>query len=165
MNAAALLLLFFASEQQTLLDEAVDVPPAEWRYVSVVLKQPPVTIKYEFRIISGQGPVRAVLVNQEGLDALKQGDRDSLGSVEFQKQGTVSRLISVPDEYAVVVENKGPAHAQVRLRVSLDFSERGRPQARYLSPERRWAVIGISASVFLAIALYSARKLMGAMRS
>jgi len=65
----------------------------------------------------------------------------------------------------VVIENRGASRANVRLRVSLDFSEQGRPQARYLSPERRWAVIAISASVFLAIVAYSARKLLGAMRS
>lgn len=165
MNAAALLLLFFASEQQTLLDEVVEVPPAEWRYVPVVLKQPPVTIEYAFHVISGEGQVRVVLVNQEGLDAVRQGDSDPLASGPFQKQGSFSRLISVPDEYAVVIDNKGSGRASVRLRISLDFSERGRPQARYLSPERRWAVIGISASVFLAIAFYSARKLLGAMRS
>jgi hypothetical protein len=35
---------------------------------------------------------------------------------------------------------------------------------RYLSSERRWAVIVISASVFLAIVLISGRKLLGAMR-
>ncbi|MBZ5592366.1 MAG: hypothetical protein LAP39_09025 [Acidobacteriia bacterium] len=165
MSAAALLLLFFASEQQTLLDEVVDVRPADFRYVQVDLKQPPVTIHYEFHVVSGDGLVRVVLVNQEGLEALKQGDRDPLRSGAFQKQGSFSRLISVPDEYAVVIENRGPGRAGVRLRVSLDFSERGRPQARYLSPERRWAVIGISASVFLAIVFYSARKLLGAVRS
>jgi hypothetical protein len=164
MSAAALLLLFFASEQQTLLDEVFQVPPAEWRYVPLTLKQPPVTVNYEFHVISGGGPVRVVLVNQEGLDALRHGDRDPLRSGPFQKQGAFSRLISVPDEYAVVVENRGPGGAGVRLRISLDFSEQGRPQARYLSPGRRWAVIGISASVFLAIVFYSARKLRGVLR-
>jgi hypothetical protein len=163
MNAAALLFLFFAADSQTLFDEVVEVPPAEWRWVQVVLKQLPVTIEYEFHVISGDGAVRAILVNQEGLDDLNKGDRDPLGSGAFQKQASFSRLIGVPDEYAVVIENHGPARASVRLRVSLDFSER-RLQVRYLSSERRWAVIVISASVFLAIVLISGRKLLGAMR-
>jgi hypothetical protein len=163
MSAAALLLLFFATEQQTLLDEDVEVPPGDWKYVQVVMKQPPVTIRYEFHVKSGEAPVRVALVNQEGLDALKQGDRDPLRAGALQRQGSFSRLISLADEYAVVIENPGLARAVVRLRVSLDFSERGRPQARYLSPQRRWVVIGISASVFLAIVWYSARKLRDAM--
>lgn len=164
MSAAALLLLLLATDSQTLLDEVVDIPPGEWRYVPVVLNQPPVTIEYEFHVISGDGAVRGALVNQEGLDDLKKGDRDPLGSGAFDRQGSYSRLIRVPDEYAVVIENGGHSRAGVRLRVSLDFSEQGRPQARYLSPQRRWAVIVISASVFLAIVLFSARKLLGAMR-
>jgi hypothetical protein len=159
----ALLLLFFAADSQTLLDEVVEVPPSDWRYAQVVLKQLPVTIEYEFQVISGDGAIRAALVNLEGLEDAKKGDREPLGSGAFQRQGSFSRLIGVPDEYAVVIENRGPGRASVRLRVSLDFSER-RVQVRYLSSERRWAVIGISASVFLAIVLISARKLLGAMR-
>jgi hypothetical protein len=159
----ALLLLLLASGSQTLLDEVVEVPPSEWRYVQVALKQPPVTIEYEFHVISGDAAIRAVLVNREGLDDLRKGDRDPLGSGAFQKQASFSHLIGVPDEYAVVIENGGRGRASVRLRVSLDFSE-GRLQVRYLSSERRWAVIAISASVFLAIVLISARKLLGVMR-
>jgi hypothetical protein len=163
MSAAALLLLLFASDSQTLLDEVYEIPPTDWRYVQVALKQLPVTIEYEFHVISGDGAVRAALVNQEGLEDLKKGDREPLGSVAFQKQGNFSRLIGVPDEYAVVIENRGPGLTKVRLRVSLDFSDR-RVQVRYLSSQRRWAVIVISASVFLAIVLFSARKLLSAMR-
>jgi hypothetical protein len=163
MSAAALLLLFFATDSQTLFDEVVEVPPAEWRWVQVVLKRLPVTIEYEYHVISGDGVVRAALVNQEGLDDLNKGDREPLGSGAFQKQASFSRLIGVPDEYAVVIENRGPGRASVRMRVSLDFSER-RVQVRYLSAQRRWAVIIISASVFLCIVLISARKLLGAMR-
>jgi len=160
----ALLLLLLASDSQTLIDEVVEVPPADWRYAQVVLKQLPVTIEYEYHVVSGNGTVRAVLVNLDGLDALKKGDRDPLGAGGFQEKASFSRLIAVPDEYAVVIENGGHARARVRLRVSLDFSERGRPRARYLSPQRRWAVIAISASVFLAIVLFSARKLRSALR-
>jgi hypothetical protein len=156
----ALLLLLLASGSQTLLDEVVEVPPSEWRYVQVALKQPPVTIEYEFHVISGDAAIRAVLVNREGLDDLRKGDRDPLGSGAFQKQASFSHLIGVPDEYAVVIENGGRGRASVRLRVSLE----GRLQVRYLSSERRWAVIAISASVFLAIVLISARKLLGVMR-
>ena len=163
MSAVALLLLFFASDSQTLLDEVFEVPPADWRYAQVVLKQPPVTIEYEFHVISGDGAIRAALVNREGLDDLRQGDRDPLGSGAFQKQASFSRLIGVPDEYAVVIENRGPGRASVRLRVSLDFSAR-QLQVRYLSPQRRWAVIVISACVFLGIVLISARRLLGAIR-
>jgi hypothetical protein len=161
---AAALLLWFASGPQVLLDEVFQVPASEWRYVPVVLKQPPVTVDSDFRVISGNGAVRVTLVNQEGLDQLRQGDREPLRSVPFQQQGKSSRLVSVPDEYAVVLENHGPGPATVRLRVSLDFSSSGLPQARTLSAERRFVVIVISSSVFLAIVLYSGRRLLRVMR-
>jgi hypothetical protein len=163
MSAAALLLLL-ASGSQVLLDEVFQVPAGEWRYVPVILKQPPVTVDCDFNVISGSGMVRLVLVNRDGLDTLRGGDREPLGSGAFARQGKFSRRVSLPDDYAVVLENGGRGEAQVRLRVSLDFSARGRPQAQVLSPERRFAVIAISATVFLAIVFYSGRKLLGAIR-
>jgi len=164
MNAAALLLLWLAAGSQVLLDEVFHVPAGEWRYVPVILKQPPVTVDCDFRVISGNGAVRVVLVNRDGLDTLRGGDREPLGSGAFAQQRQVSRLVNLPDEYAVVLENGGRGPVIVRLRVSLDFSARGRPQAQTLPPERRFAVILISATVFLGIVFYSARKLLGVMR-
>jgi hypothetical protein len=164
MNAPALLLLF-AAGVQPLADEIFQVPAGEWRYVSLALKQVPVTVECDAGVISGGGAVRVALLNQQGLDDLKQGDRSPLASGAILRQGTFQRVVSVADEYALVLENMGRDAATVRLQVSLDFSERGRPQARYLSHERRLGVILISTTVFLAIVAYSARKLLGVMRS
>jgi len=165
MNAAVLLLLLvLASGSQPLVNEVFQIPAGEWRYMSLALKQVPVTVDCDASVISG-GAVRVALVNQENLDDLKQGDRSPLASGSILRQGTFHRLVSVADEYAVVLENTGNGVATVRLQVSLDFSARGRPQARYLSEERRLGVILISTTVFLAIVGYSARKLLGGMRS
>jgi hypothetical protein len=164
MSALALLLLL-ASGSQVLLDEVFQVPAGEWRYVPLVLKQPPVTVECDFRVLSGDSVVRVALVNRDGLENLRQGDRQPLHSGAFRQQGRLSRLVSLPDEYAVVLENGGRGPAGVRLRVSLNFSERGRPQARYLSPQRRLTVILISVTIFMSIIIYSARKLLGAIRS
>jgi hypothetical protein len=164
MNIAALLLLF-APGSQTLTDEVFQIPAREWRYAAMALKQVPVTVDCEFSVMSSTGAVRVVLVNGDGLEELKQGDRDTLGAGHFARQGAFSRVVSVPDEYAVVVENGGRGPVSVRLRSSLDFSGRGQPQARYLSPARRLAVIAISTTVFLAIVSYSARKLLAALRN
>jgi hypothetical protein len=164
MSASALLVLWLAAGPQVLLDEVFHVPAGEWRYVPVILKQPPATVVCDFRVISGNGAVRVVLVNRDGLDTLRGGDREPLGSGAFTQQGQFSRLVSMPDEYAVVLENGGRGQVDVRLRVSLDFSARGRPRAQVLSPERRFAVIVISATVFLGIVFYSARRLLGVMR-
>jgi hypothetical protein len=65
MSAAALLLVWLAAGSQMLLDEVFHVPAGEWRYVPVILKQPPVTVDCDFRVISGNGAVRVVLVNRD----------------------------------------------------------------------------------------------------
>jgi len=164
MSAVALLLLLLAPGSQVLLDEVFHVPATEWRYVPIVLQQPPVLVQCEFQVLSGSSTVRVTLVNRDGLDQLRHGDREPLGSGAFVTSGEFSRLVSVADSYAVVLENGRGGPAAVRLRVSLDFSERSRLQARYLSPQRRVVVILVSAMVFLSIVIYSARKLLGAIQ-
>lgn len=158
MSAAALL-LFLAVSSQELVDEVYQLPASEWRYVLVTLNQPPTMVEATFRVISGNSTARVTLVNREGLDQLKQGDREPLGRQKFQREGGFSRLVTVPDEYAVVLENGSGGPVSVRFRVSIDVSARGGPRVSYLSAERRVAVIVISATVFLGIVIYSARKL------
>jgi hypothetical protein len=163
MSATALMLLFVL-DSQTVTDEVFEVPAKEWRYVAVTLKQVPVTVTCDFGVLSDTGAVRIDLVNGEGLDDLKQRSRAPLGSGTFSRRGRFRRAVRVPDEYAVILENSGPGPARVRLRLSLDFSGEGQAQARTLSPQRRLAVIAISATVFLAIVSYSARKLLPLVR-
>ncbi len=164
MGAGALMLLL-TLDARTVTDEVFEVPAREWRYVAVTIEQVPVTVNCDFEVISGPGVVRVALVNGDGLDDLKQGNREPVGSAAFARQGTFRRAVRVPDEYFVVLENSGLGPARVRLRSTLDFSGRGEPQARTVSPQRRLVVIGISAMVFLVIVSYSARKLSAAMRS
>jgi hypothetical protein len=163
MSVAALLLFLVASSQQ-LVDEVYQLPAGEWRYVQVTLNQPPAMVESSFRVISGNSTARVTLVNRQGLDQLKKGDREPLGHQGFQREGEFRRLVIVPDEYAVVLENGTGRSIAVRFRVSIDFAAHGGPQVRYVSPERRIAVIAISATVFLGIVIYSARKLLRAVQ-
>jgi hypothetical protein len=162
MSAAALLLLL-AAGQQVLFDEVFQIPPSKWRYATIPLKQPPVMVECDYKVQSGNGAVRVVLVNAEALEQLRKGDNRPLGSASFGAEGRFTRLVALADEYAVVLENSSTGPVSVKLRVALDFSGRGHPEARYLSPERRAAVIAISLSVFLGIVIYSARKLLKTM--
>src|SRR5215469_10056940 len=115
MVSVPALLLLLASVSQTLVDEVFQVPAGEWRYVAIALKQVPVTADCDFHVISGKGAVRVELVNRKGLNDWKQGARDALGSAPFQSEGVFRRVVSVADEYAVVLESGRQAPATVRL--------------------------------------------------
>ena len=152
--------------RQTLMDEVYTIPASDWRYVPVVLKQPPVTLECEFKVLSG-GTVRVGLVNGQGLAAMRQGKRHAtLATTSFVKGGRLSYEVLEPDEYAVIVDNglEGRGAAQVQLRVALDFPGRQQPQARQLSPARRAVVAVISLAIFLGIVTYAGKKLRAAWR-
>jgi hypothetical protein len=156
------------SMRQTLMDEVYTIPASDWRYVPVVLKQPPVTLECEFKVLSGGPGVRVGLVNAQGLAAMRQGRRhETLATTSFEKSGLLRREVLEPDEYAVIVDNslegRGGA-AQVQLRISLDFPNRQQVQVRELSPGRRGLVIGISLAIFLGIVTFAGKKLRAAWR-
>jgi len=167
MTWIVLLLLFAASPQSTrqvLMDEVYTIPASDWRYVPVVLKQPPVTLECEFRVLAGGAGVRVGLLNAQGLAAMRHGRRhETLATTSFETSGKLRYQVQEPDEYSVVVDNSLEGRsgaAQVQLRVSLDFQGRG--QARVLSPARRMAVVVISLAIFLGIVTFAGRKLRAA---
>ena len=166
----ALLWLLAASPQsmrQTLMDEVYSIPAADWRYVPVVLKQPPVTLECEFQVLSAGAAVRVGIVNAQGLAAMRQGRRhDTLATTPFEKSGRLSYEVLEPDEYAVIVDNSldGRGAAQVQLHVALDFQGRQQPQVRLLSPARRIVVVAISLVIFLGIVTFAGKRLRAAWR-
>jgi hypothetical protein len=170
----ALLWLVAASPQdmrqalhQTLMDEVYSIPAADWRYVPVVLKQPPVTLECEFKVLSTGAGVRVGLVNAQGLAAMRQGRHyNTLASTSVEKSGTLRHEVLEPDEYAVIVDNSldGRDAAQVQVRVSLDFRSRQTAQVRQLSRAKRITVITISLVVFLGIVTYAGKRLQAAWR-
>lgn len=144
------------------MDEVYTIPASDWRYVPpVVLKQAPVTLECEFKVLSGGAGVRVGLVNGQGLAAMRQGRRHTtLATTSFEKSGRLRYQVMEPDEYAVILDNglEGRGPAQVQLQVSLDFPGR----VRQLSTARRAVVTAISLAIFLAIVIYAGKRLRAA---
>ncbi len=156
------LLLSTAAAAIVLVDETYRIPATEWRFVNVVLKQQTATLDCEFMTGSNSPTVRLALVNRKHLESLRGGEQDKMiASTPFQGQGRLRSTIREPGEYAVIIDNRGATSAEaiVQLKISVDFSGELEKQVRYLSPERRFAVILTSLVVFAGIATYSARKL------
>lgn len=165
-RALAVLLLFAAAARVDLVDEIYTIPPAEWRYVNVELKQTPVVVNCRFEATSKGALVRVALLSHVDLERLRADEPHGfLAATQPQSSGSFSFPLRSPGDYAVVVDNRAQ-HAPVRvhLRVSLDFSEPRGPGVGYLSPRKRLLVILISFAVFFGIVIWSARKLLRAMQ-
>jgi hypothetical protein len=160
------LLLLAAATRVELVDEVYTIPPAEWRYVEVQLRQTPVAVNGSFQVLSQGAQVRVALLSRADLERLRADQPHGfLAATQPSSRGTLNYHLQRAGEYAVVVDNRA-LHTPVRvhLRVSLDFSGRPEPGVRTLSPERRLAVILISFAVFFGIVTWSARKLLRAAR-
>jgi len=161
----ACLWLLAAATSVELADEVYGIPPHDWRYMELGLKQRPALMSARYEVDAGPGRVRLVLMTAEDLQRLRAGIRHNL--LALTPASTSGRLdydLPQAGDYVMVVENRGDAEAVVHLRVWLDFSGRHRLTVTRLSPERQAAVIAISLAVFFAIVSYSARRLLRGIR-
>lgn len=158
-----LLLLLASASRVDLVDEVVEIPPSEWRYVELNLKQPPVFVACE--ISAGEGDsVRAALMRGEDFERLRGGrPHGLLAATPSGERGALRFAVREPGKYVVVVDNGSEHPAKAHLRVGLDFSASAEP-VRYLSRRRRWTVILLSFAFFFGVTFYSARRLLGGAR-
>lgn len=165
MIAAAFLLLA-AATQVELADETFNVPASEWRYLELDLKQQPVTVVCRFRTLAPSREVRVALLRGEDLERMRdERPHGVLATVAPAAHGALRHTITSPGQYAVVIDNRAAKNeARVHLRVALDFARPKEPVVRYVSPARKITVIALSFTLFLAIVLYSGRKLLRGMR-
>ncbi len=148
-----------------LLDEAVQVPPGDWRPFRILLQQRPAEVSCSFAVLEGRAGVRVAILPASEYRRLRAGRRARLlVSTVFQRAGGFRYALSEAGEYVLIVDNRRQmqAPALVRLRVSVEFLPH--PRARTLPPERRMAVVALSLALFFAIVLWSGRRLLRAMR-
>jgi hypothetical protein len=167
LGLAILLLLLPAATRVTAVDEVYTIPPAEWRYVPMELKQTPVALSCDFEVAGNGLPVRVALLSQADLERLRADQPHGfLAASPPATRGSFGFGLHHPGTYAVVVDNRAlRSPVRVHLRVSLDFSGRAGETIQYLSPQRRLTVILISFAVFFGIVTWSARKLLAAVKN
>ena len=158
----ALMLLLAVSRPVVLTDDVYQIPAGEWRWVRFDIHHQPTTVQCRFETV-GSGEVQAELVSRTDLELIRQHkSHDSLASTDTARTDKFNQFVGDPGEYAVVIENPGKSPAAVRVTVALSF---GQPDSRYLSRDRRLAVILISSVMFFAIVTFSARALLRAIKN
>jgi len=71
MTALACLVLVAASTSVELEDEVYQIPPAEWKYVEVNLRQNPARVDASFEVQAGSETVRLALMTRAALENLR----------------------------------------------------------------------------------------------
>jgi hypothetical protein len=165
MTPLAFLVLLAASTSVELVDEVYRIPPAEWKYVEVNLRQQPALVSASFRTESGAGAVRLALMTRTDLERLREDiPHGVLAVTESGTSGALDFRVRQPGDYVVIVDNRSSKTqpAAVHLRVALDFAPPTVPLVTRLSPQRQLAVIILSFAFFSGVVTYSARKLLRA---
>jgi hypothetical protein len=165
MTALACFVLLAASTTVELVDEVYRIPPAEWKYVEVNLRQNPARVDAGFDVQSGSDSVRLALMTRAALENLRAGLPHGLLAVTAPaKSGSLHFRVPQPGDYVLVVDNRANKKipAAVHLRVSLDFAVPPGPDVTRLGPRRQFTVIVIAFAFFFGVVTWSARKLLRA---
>jgi hypothetical protein len=150
--------LLLAAGSHIVLDDTVEVPPAEWRYVDIEAKEPMMVVNCEFEVVSENTPVRVVWIARSDLERFRAGRRERiLAATLFGLDGKLRHFAPAAGDYAMVVENQPASNSRAKVKLKVWLESVVRP--KYLSSGRRLAVILISTVVFFSIVSVSAFKL------
>ena len=159
--------LLAASTRVELVDEVYQIPPDEWRYVELELRQQPAFVSARYEVLSSGKPLRLALLRKEDLEKLRnERPHGLMAATAPGQEGALQYHVRKPGQYVIVVDNRGGDRkpAEVRLRVALDFAAAPGPEVTLLAPRRQLAVILISFAVFFGIAGYAGVRLLRAVR-
>jgi hypothetical protein len=165
MTALAYFVLLAASTSVELVDEVYQIPPAEWKYVEVNLRQHPALVSASFNVESGSETVRMALMTRAALESLRSDLPHGLLAVTAAgKSGALNFRVRQPGDYVLVVDNRASKArpAAVHLRIALNFARPAGPDVTRLAPQRQLTVIVLAFAVFFVVVTYSARKLLRA---
>lgn len=161
MVASVALLLLAISTRVNLVNDVYHIPPREWRYVELGLKQNPALVSARFE---GQGSLRDVrlaLMRRDDLEHLRNGlPHGVIAETTAGRTGEFHSYVASAGDYVVVVDNLSDEPARLHLWIALDFAPQPRPMARQLSPTRQLTVIVVSFAIFFGIVTFSARRLL-----
>ena len=147
MTALGCLVLLAASTTVELVDEVYRIPPAEWKYVEVNLRQNPARVDAGFDVQSGAETVRLALMTRAALENLRADlPHGILAATAPGKSGSLHFRVRQPGDYVLVVDNRANKKipAAVHLRISLDFAAPSGPDVTRLAPRRQFTVIAIA---------------------
>jgi hypothetical protein len=165
MNLLACIILLAASTSVELVDEVYHIPPAEWKYVEVNLRQNPALVVAAFDVQSGSEKVRLALMTRADLERLREDVPHGLLAVtEIGKSGGFNFRVRRPGDYVLVVDNRSnkTQSAAVHLRIALDFAATSGPIVTSLGSRRQLTVIVLAFAFFFGVVTFSARKLLRA---
>ncbi|HTM52060.1 MAG TPA: hypothetical protein VL285_25370 [Bryobacteraceae bacterium] len=163
MKLLTLAFLLSVSGSRLVLDDTIEIPRAEWRYVDVEAKEAKAVINCEYQVVSENSPVRAVWIRRENLEEFRAGSHvNILAASPFGMEGRLRHVAPESGDYALVLESQAAARlrAKVKARVWLESAV----QPRELAPGRRLSVILISAAVFFAMVSFSAFRIRASIR-
>jgi hypothetical protein len=162
MILPAILLLFASATRVEIADDVVEVPPAEWRYLELSLKQLPVIVVCHFDAADSRR-LRMAFLRKQDLNRLQHDQPHGVLAVtQPGAHGSLRFRVQTPGDYAVFLDNREGDRdaAKVRLRVALQFGGPRQVEVRDLSPQRRLWVIAISFVFFFGVLAYAGRKLL-----
>jgi len=146
------------SSARIVLDDTIEIPRGEWKYVDVAAKEENAVVNCEFEVLSEGAEVRVVWIARKDLEFFRGGRRESiLAASAFGREGKLRHFAPAAGDYAMVLENAPASRSAAKVKVRVWLESAVSP--RYASPQRRLAVILISCVVFFGLVSFSAFKL------
>jgi hypothetical protein len=136
----------------------------DYRWVPVIVKQPPTSVECSFDVVTGTPTVHAELLSEQNFVRFSRGrDYEALASSRTGRAGEFRQMVETPGRYRVLImNNRGAAPAAVSLIVRTNVDPPPAVLSTGISSSRKLAVILGSLTVFLGTVAWSGSRLLRA---
>jgi hypothetical protein len=138
-----------------LLDETFQVPRSQTRALTVELRDRPVTVEVDFKVISGRSGVRVLFLTSDNAKRFEDGHAlEVLAQTDYAGQGRFRYLVGAPGEYRILLDNRleGREPAEVKVKIALLTSSYDTFLPRRLPERKRQLVTAVALGGFFLVA-------------
>src|SRR5437868_10294836 len=112
MTLLPMAVLLLSAASRLVLDDRIEIPRSEWRYVDIEAKERMAVVNCEFQVVSENSPVRAVWIARQNLESFRAGRRENiLAATPFGMDGKLRHVAPERGDYAIVLENQPAGRA------------------------------------------------------
>lgn len=150
--------LLLAANSRILMNDTIQVPRAEWRYLDIALKEPSATVNCSFQVLSGNSEARVVWIARHELEKFRTAHASPvLAATVFGQAGKLRFYARDKGDFALVIENKPSSKEAITVIVKVWLDSPVQPVT--LSFVRQILVICVSLTCFLCMIAYAGLKL------
>jgi hypothetical protein len=143
-----------------LTNGPLNIPPARWQAISVMVEAPGTHVEIAFDVKSGARVQASLMTAAQAVRFNRGRDPQPICASGFREHERMRCRVPEAGQHVLLIDNRIASRAPTLLNLSVELHPPVNVVVRELPPERKRLVIAVSLAFFGAIVLFSARQFL-----